>query len=488
MSRHRLIALAAALLTLLVAATAAIAGPPSKGGDSTVTLSLGTPSAQGRPASRLADAFAARVKALSKGAITVEVRYDAQGVIDSSHVDPGTKKLVRMVQSGTLDFAALWGGTLEFAGVKTLRAYQVPFTITSKEQAARATTGAIAAQAMKGFEPAGLTGLALVPQGLSRLYGVDTKLVPSGLAGMKIRTNYGATSFAVLRALGAAPTDANSGAFTNGLADDKIKGFEASFEIAPIFFSRSVTTGDVVLYPLVTALVANSKALSKLTPEQRSIIARSAVAARTATLATWNERNDARRFCKSVGHRVVTAGSGETVDLLARSRAVAARFARDPATGGVIRAIAKLPAGSQDTIAPCGKDVSPSATPPGVTATLPPSGVYRRTLAPNAMRAAGADEDNIRRNSGAHTLTIAGEKVTEVGQAASYRFKCDYTLAVKGPRVRLTPDPLSECAGAPYFFTWALQGRDLIMTWGDAATFPFADWNKLYNGVWTRAD
>ena len=63
-----------AVLALAVSAGASLAGPPAK--PSSVTLTLETPSGPGRPATNLAEAFAARAKALSDGAIVVKVRVE----------------------------------------------------------------------------------------------------------------------------------------------------------------------------------------------------------------------------------------------------------------------------------------------------------------------------------------------------------------------------------------------------------------------------
>ena len=71
MSTSMRIALAVALVVLSVGARNSIAGPPEKTG-STVTLTLGATEGRGRPSTEIAETFAARVKALSKGTIVVK--------------------------------------------------------------------------------------------------------------------------------------------------------------------------------------------------------------------------------------------------------------------------------------------------------------------------------------------------------------------------------------------------------------------------------
>src|SRR3954454_17031064 len=76
MSTSIRITVAAALLGILVATGAAVAGPPQKTG-STVTLTLAATEGRGRPSTGIAEAFAARVKTLSKGALVVKIAYES---------------------------------------------------------------------------------------------------------------------------------------------------------------------------------------------------------------------------------------------------------------------------------------------------------------------------------------------------------------------------------------------------------------------------
>lgn len=169
MSRHRLIAVVAASLLLLAGVTAALAGPPVNSG--TVTLTLETPSGQGRLASNLADAFAARVKTLSDGKLVVKVIYgDPAKVGRGDRVWPWLAQHLNNVRTNKVQLATVWGASLELAGVKTVRALYAPFQLTSKTAATRATSGSIASQILQGFQGTGLTGLSLTPQGFSRIY------------------------------------------------------------------------------------------------------------------------------------------------------------------------------------------------------------------------------------------------------------------------------------------------------------------------------
>ena len=471
-----------AVIAVAVAAGTSLAGPPATG--DVVTLTLGTPSSKDRPASRLADAFAARVNTLSGGKLAIKVVYEAPGnLTPGTHTTPALKKLLTLVRTNKLQLATIWAPSLEFAGVKTVRAYQVPFLLTTKQAAARATIGATADNAMAGLQPASLTGLALVPQGLTRLFRVGKPiLTPSDVRGARIRTNYGPTSFAALRSLGAVPNDLDRGAFGNGLANGSIDGFEAPFEIAPLFTApSSATAGNLVLYPTITVLAANSAAFAALKPSQRSILRRAATQARTSTLAAWDDERDARGYC-TTGRWIVRATPNQQSAMARLGRKAESLFARDPATAVVIGKIrAQRPTGSP-AIVPCGSLPPKPAADPAGTTTLPPSGAYRRTLTAEAMRAAGADEWNIEHNQGTHTITIIGTRGKDAVANKTSTTSCDVTFSVSGPYVKMSYNPQSACGGPPDYFSWKPGGRDLMIEWRG-----FTGWDTLYNGLWTKA-
>lgn len=478
---------AIAVIAAAIAAGTSLAGPPAKG--EVLTLRLGTPSAQGRPASRLADAFAAHVKTLSGGKLAIKVVYDAPGdMAPGTHTTPELRRLLALVRSNKLQLATIWAPSLELVGVRTIRAYQVPFLLTTKQASSRATTGTTAVRAMAGLRPAGLTGLALVPQGLSRLFRVSKPiLTPADLKGVRIRTNYGSTSFAALRSLGAIPNDFDGGAFANGLSNGSIDGFEAPFEIAQQSTASSATAGNLVLYPAVTVLAASSAALAKLTSNQQSILLRAATRARASTLAAWDDARDTRSYC-AAGRRNVRATTAQQTAMARLGLKAETLFARDPATAAVIDAIKTKRSAKLPLTAPCGSKLPKPVSDPGVpTAELPPSGVYRLTLEPEVMRVAGADSEAIRLHSGAETLTFQGRSGNDSTKNDRAATSCDFTLSIAKQFVRLDYDANSECAGSPLFMQWRNDGRDLRMTWFYDDKRPFSGWEALYNTVWTRA-
>ena len=104
MSRTLRIALTAAPLLLAISVGTSSAGPPP-GGAKTVTLTLGNPEKPGRPSSEIAEAFAAKVKALTKGKVIVKVTYDAGRPSDDTPNGQVEANLIRLVRSGKAQLA-----------------------------------------------------------------------------------------------------------------------------------------------------------------------------------------------------------------------------------------------------------------------------------------------------------------------------------------------------------------------------------------------
>src|SRR5262245_66343683 len=92
-------------LALLAGAGNSLAGPPAKTG-STVTLTLAATEGRGRPSTGIAEAFAARVKALSKGALVVNIAYESgrsQG--NGTPVSVQEANLLGLVRTGKVQLA-----------------------------------------------------------------------------------------------------------------------------------------------------------------------------------------------------------------------------------------------------------------------------------------------------------------------------------------------------------------------------------------------
>lgn len=479
---------AIAVIAVSIAASTSLAGPPAKG--ETVTLTLANPEGQGRPASLIAERFARNVAKRSKGTIKVRIVYEAGRTNEDTRTAALEANLVRIVRTGKAQLAIIPNRAFRASGVTSFQALQTPFLISTDSQMAAVTTGPIAMKLQSGLESIGLTGLGLVPEGLRRPFGFAKPLLtPADFKGIKIRAIASTATYDLIRALGATPVDLNGSDFGNAVSTGRVKGAESSLAIAASGLpTAGYTAGNIAFFPKIDALVANAGALGKLTATQQEILRRAASETRSITLTTESELRAAAAYCKG-GGTIVVAPKPALAALRASTAVLKRRMMSDDRTRTLIAAISGLPAGSASSIPACGRLPKPSALPEpsagpsGPATTLPPSGDYRRTLTAEAMRAAGADEDNVRNNSGTHTWMFRGSKVTHAGKNPQHSYSCDGAMSVAGPLVRV----LFSCDGGVGYFSWRRVGRDVMLKNFDNNKRPFTGWDTLYNGLWTRA-
>ena len=478
---------AIAVIAVVVAAGTSLAGPPARG--ETVTVTLETPSGRGRPASNLADAFAARVKTLSNGELVVEVVYGTNP--SPSTTWPWLRTHLDNVRTNKVQLATVWGASMELAGIKTVRGLYAPFRLTSKEAAAEATSGPIAAKILEGFNGSGLTGLTLAPQSLSRIHAARRILKSvADFDDATIRTPYGPTAVTVLRSLGARPIDRSGGLFVDRFAKGLIAASESEWKRGSIDLATSKTAGNLILYPLTDVLVANTGAFSRLSPAQRTILRRAAADARVTMLSSWDERAEAKAFCKA-GGTIVNAAPAEIIALRKKAAAAIARFDSDPASRAILTDVERVAAapGSVATCAPSSVAGPPTPAPYLTVATLPPSGIYKKSITLQSMLAAGISAEYARRNWGENTLKINGRNATLSNRNPGYSYSCPYTLAIERGLMTMQAAATSECSGDPGRVWWRPLGKNIEMQLifigntrarrGDPGTEA--------NGIWQRA-
>src|SRR5262245_4022951 len=178
--------LAAGIILIAGGAGAALAGPPQKNG-SMVRLTLAATEGRGRPSTEIAETFAKRVNALSKGTIVVKIAYDS-GRTQGGETPLGVQEsnLIGLVRSGKAQLAVVPTRAFDFQGITSLLALQAPFLTTTEAGMNRATTGKVARQLQSGLPKLGLTGLGLVPEGLRRPFGFTHALVaPADFSGIR---------------------------------------------------------------------------------------------------------------------------------------------------------------------------------------------------------------------------------------------------------------------------------------------------------------
>jgi TRAP-type C4-dicarboxylate transport system substrate-binding protein len=200
MSTPMRIALAAGIIAVAVGAANSLAGPPQKTG-SVVMLTLGITEARGRPLADIAEVFAARVKALSKGTIVVKIAYESgysQG--KDTPVSLLDANVIGLVRSGKNALAFVPTRAFQGQGVNSFQALQAPFLITTEATMDRVTAGTIAGRLQSGLPKLGLTGLGFAPEGLRRPFGFRKALVsPADFAGIGFRAVRSEQFWALIR-------------------------------------------------------------------------------------------------------------------------------------------------------------------------------------------------------------------------------------------------------------------------------------------------
>jgi TRAP-type transport system periplasmic protein len=419
MSTPMRIALAAGLITLAVGVASSLAGPPQKTG-SVVTLTLAAAEGRGRPSTGIAEVFAARAKALSKGTIVVKIAYQSGGG-NGTPLGLQESNLVALVRSAKVALAIVPTRAFDFQGVSSFQALQAPFLITTDAGMDRATAGLTAEQLQSGLPKLGLTGLSLVPEGLRRPFGFRKALVsPADFAGIRFGASRTRALLDLLRAFGATPASYDSKAIEKGINNGTVAGADSTLALAAdgALPRPGFTAGNLAFFPKVDALVANAKALKRLSSAQVTTLRRAAASARTWALRELTERKGRDAYCKG-GGTVVIAPASSIAALRAKAASVLAEMRADPFTRRLIMEIGAMvsPGG---TVAPCSHAAGRAAAIGPTVDKVIPAGVYRKTVTEKQLLAAGVSPDGAKTNGGTWTLTVTADGYQQIHVESPY--------------------------------------------------------------------
>jgi hypothetical protein len=276
-------------------------------------------------------------------------------------------------------------------------------------------------------------------------------------------------TWAILRAVGAQPLDLAGPAGTAAMAHGTIKGAESDFAAANATLNTQTTaTSNVTFFPRIDALVANSRALVRLTADDRDILRRAA-----ADTVTWapssnpGESTAARAFCRS-GGRVVAASRADLAALTAAARPVTAAVERDPVTRVLIsrvQAVAGAPSAEGFSTPTC--EPSHGNTPSSVRAAgrrAPLDGIYRNTLTVRDYTSAGVDQATAIQTAGIHTITLRNGRLHDTMRSdLAPQQPCDGTYSVHGLTFIFGWNKGTPCNG-DFTAIWSLRGDELRFT------------------------
>ena len=466
--------LAAVATTLLLSActgasaTGDRAGGDKAGGDrAPVTLRIGTDDSPGRPGADQIDQFAQQVAQRSDGRLTITPVWQAAGSI----VDDWDQAVARMVIDGEVDMGLIPARAWDTEGVTTLRALHAPFLVTTDDVVAQIVTGDLADDMLAGLDAVGVTGLALLPEGLRHLFVFgDPPTSLTDLGGKVVRAPTSDTTYATFEALGGTPDDlgANVAAFQQGIDDGSVVAAESSFALAGTLMGDPTAIGDVALFPKVNSLVVNTDVMDELTADQQRVLRDAAAAAVDWAIEhTQDDAELAAQFCAN-GGRVITA-SADREQLRQAVQPVYDELDQDQSTAAMIDQLQSLVADTDTTaVQRCGGSPADTATagtaagegtasnePAGQTTF--PDGVYRMEMPVDVLLDAGVDTATAHNHAGIWTLTFEDGRFQESS--------CSGTYTVEDARVVIRlgdGDVCGDAAGKVLFSAgWTAEGDEL---------------------------
>jgi hypothetical protein len=317
---------------------------------------------------------------------------------------------------------------------------------------------------LAGLERIGVTGLALLPEGLRHVFAFrHPPLSPADYHGMGVRAPLSKTTYAAFQALGAKPDDFGNDAdvYTEGIKKGQVGGADSSFALAGTLPAPTTAVGNVTFYPKVNSLVVNSKLLKGLPEEQRAVLQNAAQS--TVDWAISTTRSDAevaKEYCAN-GGRIVLASRADVARVQQAVQPVYQQLEQDAATKAMIERIRSLSgqAGpAQTEVKPCGPGTAAQATPGGGTAEAFPEGVYRTDIPEEFLVQAGVDRPTAHDHAGIWTLTFKHGQFIGDCPGSSYSVKNGRLVIQMGPQ----GEGCGTAAGKVLFSArWTLQGDQL---------------------------
>ncbi len=398
--RWGLLALA---LTLAATGCTQVTGAGTKAGGEAppIVLRIGTNDPQGRTASNQIEEFARQVEERADGSVVIEPVFEVGG----TNTQGWDQLVARQVINGGLDGGMIPARAWDLLDVETLRALHTPFLVSSDELMNEIVgDDALARDLMSGLAEVGVTGLALVPEELRRLFVFEqTPVALTGLRDGIVRAPRSATTWALLEALGMKPTEAE---FQDGFV-----AAESAYGIAHTLPKATAVIGNLTLFPKVNSLVVNSDRFDDLTEGQQKAIREAALATRDrAITANPNDMEGAADYCEN-GGTVVLVDDAELMAMKRAAEQVTHMLREDETTADLIdrlEALAQTPPSIKAQA--CTGQVEP---PDEVTSSNLvaeggdlPDGIYRVEFTDEYLRSQGLNAENIGYNRGVWTFVL----------------------------------------------------------------------------------
>jgi len=256
---------------------------------------------------------------------------------------------------------------------------------------------------MAGLPDAGVTGLALFPEGTRRLVTLDDEgsVVDRLRRGGTVRSPLSRTTWAFFEALGATPSEQE--------ADDSMVAAESELALTSLLPATGVV-GNLALFPKINSLVANSDVFEDLSSSEQEVLRRAATATRDwAVETTPADAELAASYCRG-GGTITYDDDADSAAMHRAARQVTDELRQDPTTAALIDRISALDTDSvAEPLEACGggrgeATVTEATMTP--TSGKMPDGVYRVEFTDSYLKGFGLSEEMVRVNHGVWTITV----------------------------------------------------------------------------------
>jgi len=243
------------------------------------TLIFANPYARAEAAPEIA-AFLENVERLAEGRLHLEL---VSGWTSPRERD-SERTVLEDVARGAADLA--WAGARSVGaavGIRSLDPLHAPLLFPDEEAVQRFLTVADVDRLLAPLREVGVAGLALLPGGMRRPFGITAPLVrPDDWAGKIIRSHGSLPAIASFRALGATPV-LRAPAEKGGRQAVGIDGMDLHLRAVAAWGYAGWLTWNVPLWPRIVLVAANARRLERLSAGERAVLEE---AARLATAET----------------------------------------------------------------------------------------------------------------------------------------------------------------------------------------------------------
>jgi TRAP-type C4-dicarboxylate transport system substrate-binding protein len=317
----------------LLAGCGSGAADKAGGSGTPLVLQLADSNNSDQPDTGAVQYFAAQIAKRSAGSLRIQITYLAAGTA-TPYVEERT---ITAVRNGRFDLGWIGARAWDEVGVKSFRALQAPFLITSKRLLDRVVMSPLAGEMLDSLQTHGVVGVALVPDYLRHPVGVGRPLVaPADFVGARVRIQPSRVSAALLKALGAIPVAISNSQIGYAIDQKRVDGQELAMLSNP---GGSVLAGNVVLFAKALTLFANDDSFGGLAADQQRVLRDAAAATvRHAVARDPTDAEIATHFCFD-RRRILLATPAQLATFAREAQPVYRMLEADPQTRRFIQQI-----------------------------------------------------------------------------------------------------------------------------------------------------